>query len=100
MHDSPTADTVSLPDDSVEPVAAPEPSAAPKEGAGGTPGERLRRSREAAELTQGELAERVGVALGVLVNLEKGTRELTPVMARRIAVTLEVDPTELLPDLV
>lgn len=57
---------------------------------------RIREWRKARDLTLGELAPRVGLTLGHLGNLERGTRELTKPVMERLAKALDCDEADLL----
>ena len=46
--------------------------------------------REAFGISQGDLAERCGIASSYLCNLERGRRQPSPMVARRIAGALGV----------
>lgn len=56
---------------------------------------RLKRRREEAALTQGQLAERAGVARTTIVALERGA-EARPSTLRKLADALACEPRELL----
>lgn len=58
--------------------------------------ERLRKSREYAELTQAALAKAIGVSLRTINNYEKEPSKLTIVVAQNIAHTCGVDEVWLL----
>jgi ribosome-binding protein aMBF1 (putative translation factor) len=51
----------------------------------------LRDAREAAGLTQTELAAKIGIAQSALSRIEAGRSNITLAMLRRIAEALEVD---------
>lgn len=55
-------------------------------------GERMRVERVRAGLTQGELAERLGVSQGFYCKWETGTREIPVVTLAAIAAALSTDP--------
>lgn len=61
-------------------------------------GPRLAYERRIASLTQDELAERAGVALGTIRKIERGERGVSGVVLGAIADALGVDPARLLPD--
>lgn len=64
----------------------------------GTIGTRIRAAREAAGLTQAELADRVGSGLtqSHLSQLEADKHEPTLAMLRRLAAALGIEPASLL----
>lgn len=53
-----------------------------------TSGLAIRRARRAANLTQDELADRVGTATQMISDLERGRKTLTQDMATRLAAAL------------
>ena len=59
-------------------------------------GENVRRHREAARLSQEELAVRMGVDQGYVSSLEAGRRNPTILTMWHLAVALEVQPAVLL----
>ena len=65
-----------------------------------TTGQRVRAAREAAELTQDELAERVGDGLtqSYVARLEAGKHDPTVPMLRRLAVALGCPLADLIGD--
>ncbi len=57
-----------------------------------SPGETLRQELVASGLTQGQLAQRIGIEFPTSICLIlAGRRRLTPRMARRMALALELD---------
>lgn len=64
--------------------------------AGETFGQRIKRLRESAGLTQADLAEAAGVPLGTLRNWEQGTREPKAKILVRLARALGITTDELL----
>jgi transcriptional regulator with XRE-family HTH domain len=50
--------------------------------------EAVKWAREQSGLTQAALAERVGVGFSLICEIEKGTRNATPDMIKRLAVAL------------
>lgn len=58
-------------------------------------GQRLRRLRIEAALTQAELAEQAGIAVNTVARLERGEAEPHMSTARKLAGTLGVHPREL-----
>jgi transcriptional regulator with XRE-family HTH domain len=58
-------------------------------------GENVRRHREAAGLSQEELAARMGVDQGYVSSLEAGRRNPTILTMWHVAVALEVQPASL-----
>lgn len=61
-------------------------------------GKRLREARDAKGWTQEQLAERLKLAQAFISQLENGRRRPTPMLVKRIAATLEVEPDLLLSD--
>lgn len=59
---------------------------------------RIRELREAAGLSQAELARRIHVTPPALQKVEIGARKLDQLWMRRIAAALEVSAAELLPE--
>lgn len=59
---------------------------------------KLREARVAAGLSQGQLAEKIGVVPGTVSNWEVGTREPDLSMLRRLAEVLGVSVDALLED--
>lgn len=57
---------------------------------------RLREAREARGWTQGELADKLGVAQPFVSQLENGRRRPTPALLKRITTTLGISREELL----
>ena len=62
-----------------------------------TAANRVREVRVAKGLTQGQLAERLGVKANAVTGLENETRSLRMPTLRRVAAALGVPITELLP---
>jgi transcriptional regulator with XRE-family HTH domain len=62
-------------------------------------GERVARLREAQNLTQEKLAERVGMHAAYISRLERGTRNPTLVVIGKVARALNVSLAELFSDL-
>ena len=60
-----------------------------------TTGDLIRAAREAAKLTQTELAERAGYDQSGISLIERGTREPSQPVLRRLARALKVKPGEL-----
>lgn len=58
-------------------------------------GGRLKRARNAAGLTQQELAEEVGLTQAAISQLEKGVRAPTPALVVKLADALGVKKTDL-----
>ena len=58
-------------------------------------GAQLRRAREGALLTQGELADRAGVGLPTISRIENGRVEPHFRTIRKLAKALDIDPAEL-----
>lgn len=58
-------------------------------------GERLKQLRNEKDFNQSELAEKVGVNQSTISQLEKGFRNPTPALVKKIAIALEVDREEL-----
>lgn len=58
-------------------------------------GEFIAARRRARRMSQAELAERVGVSAGYVGHIERGTRQVSDRVLRRIADALGVDPLEL-----
>jgi predicted ATPase/DNA-binding XRE family transcriptional regulator len=54
----------------------------------------LRRRRKALDLTQGELAQRIGCALGTVKKLETDERRPSKQLAERVADLLQISPDE------
>lgn len=63
---------------------------------GETLGQRIQRLREAARMTQAELAAAAGVPLGTLRNWEQGTREPLASAVAKLARALKVSADKLL----
>ena len=61
-------------------------------------GTQVRRARERALLTQGELANRAGIGLTTLNRIENDHAEPQFRTIRKIAKALEVDPRDLIGD--
>jgi len=59
-------------------------------------GERVRRLRNELALTQGELAEEVGITITALSRIERNEAQPRPKTRRRLAEALGVEPRELL----
>jgi transcriptional regulator with XRE-family HTH domain len=59
-------------------------------------GERVRRLRNELALTQGELAEEVGITVTALSRIERNEAQPRPKTRRRLAEALGVEPRELL----
>ncbi len=59
-------------------------------------GTQVKRARERALLTQGELAERAEVSPSTVVNIERNNAEPHFRTIRKLAKALDVDPTSLL----
>ncbi len=55
-----------------------------------TPGRRLRGLRTREGITQRELAEKLGIQQHHVSEMEKGTRKISPAMARRIAKAYDI----------
>lgn len=62
----------------------------------GTTGEKIRALRKAQKLTQEELGGRVGVSHSFIGHVERGTREISVAVLRRICVVLGVSADYLL----
>jgi transcriptional regulator with XRE-family HTH domain len=60
-------------------------------------GRRLRQAREDAGLTQGQLAEAVGLSRTSITNIESGTQPVALHMLFALSRALDKDPHELLP---
>lgn len=60
-----------------------------------TIGERIRRARLGAVLTQEELARSAGINRSSLSQIENGQKEPRPSTIRKIAQALDISPTEL-----
>jgi transcriptional regulator with XRE-family HTH domain len=60
-------------------------------------GRLLRKSRKEAQLTQGEVAERVGLSRTSITNIERGRQHVLLHQLFLLAAAVGVDPTELLP---
>jgi transcriptional regulator with XRE-family HTH domain len=58
-------------------------------------GDKIRRLRDARALTQGELAEKVGITVAALSRIERNSAEPRPKTRRKLAEALGVDPAEL-----
>jgi transcriptional regulator with XRE-family HTH domain len=58
-------------------------------------GVKLRRLRDAAELTQMELSNRTGLDMAEISRLERGLRDPRLTTIVRLAAGLDVDPAEL-----
>jgi transcriptional regulator with XRE-family HTH domain len=58
-------------------------------------GEFIAQRRRARRMSQAELARRVGVSAGYIGHIERGTREVSDRVLRRLADALGVDPLEL-----
>ena len=61
-------------------------------------GDRVRRLRNEIALTQGELAEQVGITIAALSRIERNEAQPRPKTRRRLAEALGVKPRELLED--
>lgn len=59
-------------------------------------GERIARLRKCANLTQKQLAERVGVSSGMIAQIERGTKTVSLQLGKMIARVLEVDILEII----
>ena len=59
-------------------------------------GENLRKIRTKRLLTQEELAEKAGVSAATIVNIERNNQEPHFRTIRKLAKSLDIDPTELL----
>ena len=59
-------------------------------------GERVRRLRNELALTQGELAEEVGITITALSRIERNEAQPRPKTRRRLAEALGVKPRDLL----
>jgi len=59
-------------------------------------GDRVREIRTSKQITQAELARRVGIHQPVLCDLEKGRHSATLATVERIASALGVTPSELI----
>lgn len=59
-------------------------------------GENLKRKRIEKNVTQAELAKKLGVSQPMLAQLERGTKNLTVNMAKEIANALKIDVIELI----
>lgn len=67
--------------------------------AGSTTGDRIRHCRDAAELTQRQLADRLGVTQSFVSQIESNPKkEPSLSMLRKIAIALGVSLKDLLPD--
>ncbi|MET9141483.1 helix-turn-helix domain-containing protein [Streptomyces parvulus] len=62
-------------------------------------GDRIRDARSAARLTQAELAASLGLARSSIANIEGGRQRLPLHMVILIAETLNINVSELLPDM-
>lgn len=62
-------------------------------------GERVRAQRLSLALTQEKLAERSGLSRNYIGGIEQGRRNVAAFNLVRLAVALEVDPGDLLPNL-
>lgn len=62
-------------------------------------GDTLRAAREKMAMTQGQLAERVGVTEAMIGHIENGRRNPTLYTARKIAVTLGMTLDDLVADI-
>jgi transcriptional regulator with XRE-family HTH domain len=60
-------------------------------------GRRLRSARKAANLTQEDLAERVGLSRTSITNIERGRQHVPLHMLFSLATAVGVEPAELLP---
>lgn len=58
-------------------------------------GDRLRRTRREANLTQEDLADRLGLTQVAISQLERGVRSPTPAIVERLAQVLEIDKSVL-----
>ncbi len=56
------------------------------------PGDYLRNFREATGMTQKDLAERIGVRVNYLSDMEAGRRTISRMKAKKIAATFNVSP--------
>jgi transcriptional regulator with XRE-family HTH domain len=63
-----------------------------------TVGERIKQARRRAVLGQAELAEKAGISVAGLWQIEHGQREPRPATIRKIAAALGVPATELVSD--
>lgn len=61
-------------------------------------GERLRKQRQQAHLTQEQLATRVGLSRTSITNIEKGTQHISLHLLLELAKALGVSPAALLPE--
>ena len=61
-------------------------------------GRRLRAYRKLKNWTQVELANELGVSVAIIGGLERGTRNVTPALLKRLEEILNVSRTELLGD--
>jgi len=59
-------------------------------------GDRVRRLRDELALTQGELAEEVGITITALSRIERNEAQPRPKTRRRLAEALGVKPRDLL----
>lgn len=59
-------------------------------------GENLKRTREAHNMTQAALAEKVGVTQGMVAQIERGTKALSVQLAVAMADVLQCSVTELI----
>ena len=62
-------------------------------------GRRLRESRRAANLSQAELAQRVGLARTSITNIEKGRQQVPLHLFLSLAGAVDVDPSVLTPSM-
>lgn len=60
-------------------------------------GRRVRSAREAAGLSQEELASRVGLSRGSIANIERGAQRVVLHLAIELAAAVGVDPIRLIP---
>jgi transcriptional regulator with XRE-family HTH domain len=58
---------------------------------------RIKEIRKLRQITQQELAEKLGITQSGVQKLESGRNDLTTKMMRKLADALEVEPWELLP---
>ena len=61
-------------------------------------GENIKHKREIANLTQKELAEKLGITQSMIAQLERGTKTLTVPLGKEMASVLECDINELVAD--
>lgn len=75
-----------------------QPTPTPRQRRGKQPKDAVRRLREAAGLSQAELARRAKVSRSLVCEIEAGTRGINPTVLVGIASALEVQPTDIDPD--